>query len=305
MSIAVAGDQRLDQALRYCRDVTRARARNFYYGLKLSPEPQRSALFTMYAWMRRADDLVDLPPGEVLNGQVDALRARLEAFRAATRTALAGHPVDDDLLWVALPSIMGRFQVHAQDLHAMLDGQLDDLSIKRYETFEQLRGYCYNVASTVGLICVGIWGYDDPRARERAVERGIAFQLTNILRDFKQDYDGGRVYLPQEDFARHGLDAATLRRWGEPERCERFVREQVTRAESFYQRSQVLDAMITARCRPTLWAMTQIYHRLLAKIQAAPAQMVGARRIRLGALRKCGIALQARRMTWRPGTARA
>lgn len=286
---------RLEEAFRYCRDITRQRARNFYYGLKLSPEPQRSALYTMYAWMRRADDLVDQAAGQPLDLSVRS-QLRIEAFRAATDAAIAGRPENDDLLWVALAETVHRFGVQVADLHAMLDGQLDDLRVKRYQTFQQLRGYCYNVASTVGLICVHIWGYEDPRARTLAVDRGLAFQLTNILRDFKQDYDTGRVYLPQEDFDRHGLDAAELRQWKNPERCAAFVHEQAERAADHYQRSHELDSLITPCCRPTLWAMTEIYLRLLRKVRAAPHSIVGPKRIRLGALQKGSIALQARRM---------
>ncbi len=239
--------QKVEDAVRHCQAVTRRRARNFYYGLKLTPEPQRSALFVVYAWMRRADDLVDVDTGDA-----EGTRRGIEAFRSATDAALAGRAVDDDPVWIALADMASVFDVDRDAMHAMLDGQIEDLAHPSYDTFDEVRHYCYRVASTVGLVCIGIWGYDDPAARQLAVDRGIAFQLTNILRDFREDYDGGRVYLPGEDFRRHGITPSILRRWADPQPCHRFVEEQVARAKTYYVRSEALDGMIARACRPIL-----------------------------------------------------
>ena len=268
----------VSEALRHCGLVTRRCARNFYYGLKLTPEPQRSALFTLYAWMRRADDLVD----DAESASTQCL-ARIEAFRAATERALLGTGDDDDPLWIALADVADRFDVQRDALYLMLDGQIDDLAGRHYETFEQVREYCYRVASSVGLLCINIWGFDDPNAPACAVDRGIAFQLTNMLRDYREDYDAGRIYLPAEDFAQHGLAPEELRDWSDPPRCAHFVRAQAVRARSFYDRSAPLDQMITPSCRPALWAMTAIYGSLLGKIEDEPSQIITRRRVRLGA----------------------
>ena len=278
------------EALRYCEQITWRRARNFYHGLKLAPEPKRSALFVIYAWMRRADDLVD----DDDDGESGLLRRRIDAFRAATDEALAGRADGRDPLWVALREIAATFELRPETFHAMLEGQIDDVAGRRYGTFEEVREYCYRVASTVGLICITIWGYRDPAARDLAVDRGIAFQLTNILRDYKQDYDAGRVYLPEEDFRRHGLDPEKLRNWMEPERCSCLVQDQAARAAGYYRRSEPLDGMITASCRPALWAMTTIYRGLLERIQRDPSRIVGRRRLRLNGLHKGAIVLKAR-----------
>ncbi|UCD75197.1 MAG: phytoene/squalene synthase family protein [Phycisphaerales bacterium] len=277
-------------ALRYCREVTRRRARNFYYGLKLLPEPQRSALYAVYAWMRRADDLVDetgIDPQEA--------HRRIEDLRRSTVEALAGRARSDDYVLVGLKEVQSRFDVPIEHFHEMLDGQLDDLTGRTYQTFDELREYCRRVASSVGIICISIWGYDDDRAPELAVDRGIALQLTNILRDFAEDHDAGRVYLPAEDFHRHELETSALRRWRDPQRCGVFLRKQIDRAESFYVRSAPLDELINPTCRPTLWAMTTIYHRLLGKISRRPARLMSGRRVSLSPLEKCVIVLQARR----------
>jgi len=280
----------ISQALRYCGEITKKRARNFYYGLKLAPQPQRSALFTIYAWMRCADDLVD----DVSDDSRQCME-QVETFRANTDAALAGNEVDDDdPIWVALADVAQRFDVQPQFLHAMLDGQIDDLAGRQYESFKQLHEYCYRVASSVGLVCISIWGYTDQAAPELAIDRGIAFQLTNILRDYKEDYDVGRIYLPAEDFAAAKLSPQQLRDWSEPDKCRQFIDAQVQRAKSYYDRSKALDQMITPSCRPALWAMTTIYRSLLRKIQQQPAQIIESKRVRLGAWHKGIIAFRAK-----------
>ena len=277
------------KVVQHCRAITRRRARNFYYGLKLLPEPRRTALYAMYAWMRKADDLVD---NKTLSAEQK--QAQLAAFREMTDRAIAGDVPDDDPMWAGIAFVAERFQLHPENMHAMLDGQLEDVAEPTFETFQALQQYCYKVASTVGLVCIEIWGYRDPAARELAIERGIAFQLTNILRDLREDIDNDRLYLPQEDFAACDLTPAKLRQWAEPQQCRDFLLMQVSRAESFYERSADLDSLITPECRPTLWAMTTIYRSLLEKIKADPALVVAPQRIRLSALRKASIAVQAR-----------
>lgn len=275
--------------LEYCRDITRRRARNFYYGLKLLPEPRRSALYAMYAWMRKADDLVDnddLKP--------DEKRQQIADFRRDTEAAMRGDQPNDDPVWPAITFVTQRFALEPAHLHAMLDGQLEDVSDRSFTTFDELREYCYKVASTVGLVCIEIWGYDDPAARELAIDRGIAFQLTNILRDFREDIDNERLYLPRNEFDQHGLDVQTLKQWSKPAQCEAFVRMHIERAESFYERSTPLDRMISAECRPTLWAMTTIYRSLLDKLKADPSQLAAKKRLRLSAMQKAVIAVQAK-----------
>lgn len=178
----------------------------------------------------------------------------------------------------------------------MLDGQLADVGTVRHEDWESLRAFCYRVASTVGLVCIRIWGYEGGDAPALAIDRGIAFQLTNILRDFREDYDRDRVYLPLDELRRMELTPADLRDWTKPDLCAEFVRAQCRRAEQFYVRSAPLDRMIVPGCRPTLWAMTEIYHGLLARIAERPESVARERRIRLSSVRKAWIAFRAGRM---------
>jgi phytoene synthase len=290
--LTIGKTQNPGQALRYCRGITRRRARNFYWGLKLLPEPQRSALYAVYAWMRRADDIVDDA------ADVPAARREIARFRAATVSAFSGGVDGGDPVLLALHDIASRFRLGIEHFHAGLDGQLDDLNGRRYETFEDLQEYCRRVASSVGQICIEIWGYDGTDAPAQADDRGVAFQLTNILRDVVEDARAGRVYLPAEDFARYDLTPRDLLAWSPPDRCRAFLAEQIARAEFFYRRSAPLDDAISASCRPTLWAMTTIYHRLLEKMSRNPAQLVRGPRIRLSTMRKGTIAVRAR---WRSG----
>lgn len=279
----------LRSAIEHCRQVCHSHARNFYYGLKLSPEPQRSALYVLYAWMRMADDLAD---GAMATDR-DAARKRIETFRESTRQSLNGASASNEPIWMALSYVAEQYGLHAKPFHDMLDGQLDDLERNTYNTFSELHNYCERVASTVGLLCVEVWGYEDASARDLATSRGIAFQLTNIIRDYAQDFDTGRVYFPREDYSRFNLTPEELRHWSKPRVCAAFMHHQVERAESFYQQSSRLDDLITPAFRPTLWAMTAIYHALLMKIAADPAKAM-TRRVRLSAWYKASIALRAR-----------
>ena len=274
-----------------CERITRERARNFYYGLKLTPEPQRSAMFVIYAWMRAADDLADAEAFEP-----DERVRRIAAFRAATDEALAGRAPDPSPVWRGLAWVAQRHQLSARDFHDMLDGQLSDVGTPSYETWDQLRAFCYRVASTVGLVCIRVWGYHDPEAPALAIDRGIAFQITNILRDYREDYELGRVYLPAAEFRAMDLTPQDLRHWTRPGQCAEFTRAQCDRAEHFYARSAALERMITPGCVPTLWAMSEIYHGLLHRIRANPAAIASNRRVRLSGLRKAWIALRAKHM---------
>jgi len=306
---SVATEAALRRAYDACEAITRRRARNFWYGLRLTPEPARGAMYAIYAWMRQADDLADadadaletvgaaMPDAAVRRTRIEQLRERTirlfrgEACSAQDRT---------DPVWTAMADVVRRHRLEFAPFSAMLDGQIEDIDGRAYRTFDDVRGFCERVASTVGVVCVRIWGVADPStldtALELAVDRGVAFQLTNILRDVREDRRRGRVYLPGDELAAHGLDADALLRWEPAPTCRAFVLEQVARAESLYRRSAPLEALITPTCRPTLWAMTSIYHGILERIASRPERIVGRRRVRLSSITKAMIALRARRM---------
>jgi 15-cis-phytoene synthase len=281
----------LEASRNYCRRVAREQARNFYHGMKLVPEPKKSAMYALYAWMRQADDLADEP------GELTAKQRALEEFRRETHLAIA--PTSQErpqlpagIIWPAFRQMAMTHAVPAAYFDAMIDGQLLDQSKTRYRTFEELYDYCYNVASVVGLSCVQIWGSDgDAQTRKLAEWRGIAFQLTNILRDVLEDAQRGRVYLPAEDFDLFELNPSMFT-LGKPEQIAPGLEKVAQRAHEYYEKSAALDARVHRDGRPCLWAMTQIYRGLLDKIRRDPP-IVLRQRVRLSPLRKAWIALGA------------
>lgn len=301
---AVSSTGELGAAYAACARVVRSRARNFYYGLRLTPEPRRSAIYSVYAWMRAADDAVDAPVS------IDERRAALAAFAANTERLLHREPVEStEPFWLALGATISHYPVPARVFRDMLAGLEDDLSARPVMTEADLERYCYRVASTAGLACLSIWGLragvDREHAERLAIQRGQAFQRTNILRDFAQDHDDSppRVYLPAEAFSRHGITPDSLRAWSDPARCTALVREQAALARTHYDKSAELESLVSADCAPTLWAMTRIYSGLLSLIEAEPARIVGPHRVRLSSASKAAIALRAawgaRRGWWR------
>ena len=288
----------IDAAMQHCRDITRARARNFYYGLKLLPEPKRSSLYAIYAWMRRADDIIDDSDGRELT------RIELDRFSETTIEALEGRCDADDPLWIAFTETARTFKLDAAPFLDMLEGQRADLDERSIVTSEDLFTYCRQVASTVGLVCIQVWGYDDSAAPSLAVDRGIAFQLTNILRDIREDVELDRCYIPDQQLKDAGMTPDDLVSWRPADRAESIIEGWIATARSHYERSAPLEEMIDPACRPTLWAMTTIYRELLERIAKDPHRIVEDRRVRLNAIHKTSIALRAKWMARSAGPAK-
>ncbi|TVQ78715.1 MAG: phytoene/squalene synthase family protein [Phycisphaeraceae bacterium] len=301
-------DQEAESAFAWCRDVTRREARNFYYGLRLTPEPKRSAIFAVYAWMRAADDIVD---DEDVSRE--KRRETLDQFRSCTDAVFSALPVEPDAtrawdprLWQAFRAAVEAYRLDPADFHDVFTGLTDDIETDsdgttplapRYRTREELEAYCYSVASTVGLICVRIWGVqegaDFDEVRTLAIRRGLAFQLTNILRDLAEDFAIRRVYIPGEVFDEHGLTPEDLVAWRHPERCEALVHDVGAWARRSYEGSQSLERMLHPESVPAMWAMTRIYSDLLEVILRDPSRLFSGQRIRLAGYQKAAIGLRA------------
>lgn len=294
LALAGATPEELDAAFAYCRMVTRARARNFYYGLRLTPEPRRSAIFAIYTWMRGADDAVDDA------GTHEERKARLVEYQRTTDEVLRGERKAASLgpHWLAFAATVASYPVDRAIFRDMIEGLAADLSAADFQTEAELSRYCYCVAGTAGLACLSIWGLrpgvDAQHAHQLAVHRGEAFQRTNILRDFAQDFDEHprRIYLPVECWRAHALAHEDLRNWRDAARCEALLREQIAIARSHYAASANLETMIDPDCAPTLWAMSRIYSGLLDRIEGDPRRII-SKRIRLPAVQKASIALGA------------
>jgi phytoene synthase len=263
----------LRQAYAICRAIARQQAKNFYYAFVALPRPRRNAICAIYAFMRKADDLADdetVPMAE--------RRAGLNAWLAGWRAASAGGPTSDPV-FVAVRDAVVRFQIPLTLLDELVAGVTMDLDSVHgdapdtYATFDDLYRYCYLVASVVGLVCIRIFGYSDPRAEKLAEETGIAFQLTNILRDVAEDAERNRVYLPLEDLRAHGvgLDSLLKRAKGTgPSAAERALLQEIgQRAEKYYRSADALMPLIDKKSRPALGVLVEIYHALLKRIEAA------------------------------------
>jgi len=263
----------LDEAYATCRAIAKREAKNFYYAFVALPEPRRNAICAIYAFMRKADDLSD---DESLSRE--DRRRNLEQWQSAWHNAAAGASTDDPV-FIAVRDAIQRYSIPLSLLDELIAGTTSDLKANpndapdTYATFADLYRYCYLVASVVGLVCIRIFGYTDPAAEKLAEETGVAFQLTNILRDVAEDAERGRVYLPLEDLAAQNvtLDSMLHRTAGTPPTPnERALLAEIgRRAETYYASADKLLPLINRESRPALWVLVSIYHALLRRIQRA------------------------------------
>ncbi|MEO1583108.1 MAG: phytoene/squalene synthase family protein [Planctomycetota bacterium] len=284
----------LSAAYESCRRITSERAKSFYLGLRLAPEPKRSSLYALYAWNRLGDDIADDP-----SIPIETRRMDLSLFADRTSAACAGSPPDDEPVWKALSDTAARYPIDPQWLTDMIDGLRSDLDSIDFTTEGELRSYCDRVAGSVGRCCVAIWGVrresDIERAVDLASRLGFAFQMTNVLRDVGEDasLDPRRCYLPQAWLDDAGLSLEALLAWRDPVRCETVIRRGVGLARDAYRAGVELGPLISPRCRPTLWAMTRVYERTLDLIEADPSRAVRRAHVRPGRSTVLGIAAKA------------
>ncbi len=242
-----------------CNRIARASKSSFYlafYGLR---KEKRNALCALYAFMRLIDDVSDEP------GDLESKRQGLARWRGMLDDGVDGRTAGHAVL-PALGDTISRFGIPTRYFHDLILGAEMDLTVTRYATFDRLAEYCYRVAGTVGLTCIHVFGFEDPKAPDLAERLGLAFQLTNIIRDVRSDYEMGRVYLPQEDLARFGISEAEL---GGPvtEKMRELLEFEADRAWRLYAEGAPLVKMIHADSRATLWALVRTYSTLLARIE--------------------------------------
>ncbi len=283
----------VERSLEYCEAVVRAQARNFWFGLCLTPRPRRDALYALYAWMREADDLVD-EPGATLE--------RFEAFVHQSRRVISGVATGAEIRamgggWPAFAWMVRHFGIKSQWLEDMLAGLGGDFSHRSFESCEEFSRYCYRVAGTVGMCCTSIWGVRAGRDRAEALRaadhRGRAFQLINVLRDVGTDARhacGPRVYIPRCRLAKHALNGDDLVAWRHPERCVALVHDLGREAMHEMRLSSSLGESISPDCERVLGAMTEIYTRILSMVQDEPRRCLDAPPASLSTRRKLTIA---------------
>lgn len=289
MSAAAASVLRsipVEQSYRYCRDIARKRAKNFYYSFLLLEKPQRDAMCAIYAFMRQCDDLSDDPAANKAK-----LPEAVALWRLELNRALEGH-VEDNPIWPAFHDTVQRYSIPHRFFHEMIDGITSDLEPRQIQTYDELYRYCYQVASVVGLTVVHIFGFQSVKALLLAEKCGIAFQLTNILRDVREDGLLDRVYLPLEDLQRFNVPVEQLRSGKEDDRFRELMRFEAARARQCYEQSAPLMELIDPKSRRSLWALRGIYFRLLSLIERANYSVL-SRRINVPARTKIGLLLRA------------
>ena len=269
----------VDAAYEHCREITRAAARNFYYGFVLLPNPRRAAIYAAYAFARRADDAVDE------EGQLDDKLAAVTELRRELDTVYAGTSDPDDEVLVALADTVTRFDVPRAHLEALLDGVAMDLTETRYPTFDALKVYCDRVAGAVGLISLHIFGFTEPGARAHAADLGVGMQIVNIMRDVAEDAERDRIYLPQDEMARHGVTDDDILAGRMTENLRALLRDQGIRAREYFASGDLLLPMLDRRARACVAMLGGLYEAILDEITARDFD-VFAERVSLSTTKK-------------------
>ncbi len=273
----------LTRSYAYCERLARREAGNFYPAFRVLPRAQRQSMCALYAFLRITDDLSDHPgtPAEKWGPLLD--------WRRRFEQALAGnysHP-----LHPAFHHAVRQHHIPPGYFHDVMDGVEMDLNGVTYSTFADLYGYCYRVASAVGLACIHIWGFEDVSARNYAESAGIAFQLTNVLRDLGEDAARGRIYLPREELERFGYPAEKLCRGERDESFRALMRFQIKRAREFYEAASPLASLLPPAGRAVFLVMSRTYRGLLDAIEQRDYDVFNCR-IRLSNWRKLGLVMQ-------------
>jgi len=265
-------NSQLAHAYAVCRGIARRSAKNFYYGFVVLPSDKRNAFCAVYSFMRHADDIAD----DTLLETHDK-RARMSEWLESAKAVFAGKPTDDPVL-MAVADAQAKFKIPVELFEKLVHGTSMDLNIQGSadspavvcHTFEDLRHYCYFVASVVGLVCIRIFGYEDSKAELLAEDCGLAFQLTNIIRDVKEDAAMGRIYLPADDLERFQVppEQLSLPHLGDPNKPElkQVLAFEAERARKYYGSAKWLMELVDVDSRAALWVLVEIYSRLLNKI---------------------------------------
>lgn len=273
----------------WCEQVARKQARNFYPAFRFLPPPQRRAMCALYAFLRVSDDLADE------TGEVEAKRRTLVRWREQLHEMMAGeysHP-----LHPAFHDTIRRYDMPVAHLDAAIKGVAMDLDRTEYQTFAELKDYCYHVASVVGLSCLHIWEAASAAAVQPAISAGIAFQMTNILRDLREDAERQRIYLPCEDLERFGYGAEELRQGILNDCFRELMRFQVDRTRGYYDEARTLLPLLPPAGRAVFQMMMQTYRALLEEIVQRNFD-VFRERVRIPGWRKLGLALRAIPARW-------
>jgi len=249
----------LEQAYTFCENVTKRNAKNFYYAFRTLPHDKRQAIYTVYAFCRYCDDLADnMQPVEDRDRKLYQIKREIQSIYQSE---------SDSLTLTALADVSRNFGIPNSYFIELVDGMLLDVHFKRINTFQELYNYCYKVSSIVGLICIEIFGYNSPKAKKYAVDLGIAMQLTNILRDVKEDSKLNRIYLPCEEIREYGYSDKALMSGERSISFKRLMNFQVVRAREYFNNASYLIPLLSPETRPCVTVLYEIYNTILDRIE--------------------------------------
>ena len=251
----------LEQSYAHCEFVAKTQAKNFYYSFLTLPPDKKAAMCAIYAFMRYSDDVSDEVAADMTKAE------EMRDWRIALDKAFSGDYGNSQILPAFHDTVL-KYKIPANFFRELIDGTEMDLTKKRYANFAELHQYCYRVASIVGFVCIHVWGFDDAdgAALKYSEDCGLAFQLTNILRDVKEDAERDRIYLPQEDLEKFGVSEEELKAGVMNENFRALMRFETERAVSYYSEAKKLFPLVHAPGRPTLLIMMQIYRGILDNI---------------------------------------
>jgi phytoene synthase len=261
----------LQEAYKYCRSVTRTEAKNFYYAFLTLPKNKRNAIYVIYAFCRYCDDAVDSEAS-----QYDKIQTLHKLRESLTNYGISFGPV-----FLALHDVIKRFGIPLEYFESLITGMEMDLVTVRYQDFVELHKYCYRAASTVGLMCIYIFGFSDPRAEKHAIDLGLAMQLTNICRDVREDLTLGRVYLPLDEMDRFGCSVEELGTGAITPAFNALMRFQVARARRYFESGLMILKYLDRNSRLCPSVLGSLYIALLDQMEQVDYDVISYR-VRLG-----------------------
>ncbi len=278
-------DNLVENSYRYCETVAQREAKNFYYSFRVLPAEKRKAMCAIYSFMRYCDDAVDEPVS--LEEKQQSIQKCREEF-----VSLISGKMPENPIMPALGDTLQKYKIPETYFHELMDGMEMDISIDRYETFEDLYQYCYRAASVVGLVTLHVFGFQNREALQYGEYCGIALQLTNIIRDIPEDLSRGRIYIPREDLKRFQVTEQMLKEGQLKGPLSELLKFESDRAYEYYHRAEPLIPLVDKKSQACLVAMVRIYRSLLDKIVSLHYDIF-TQRIRISSCRKLAIGLKA------------
>ncbi|MBS3787424.1 phytoene/squalene synthase family protein [Candidatus Bipolaricaulota bacterium] len=261
----------------YCKRITKERAKNFYWAILTLPKDKRTAVYTIYTFARRCDDIADS------SWELSKKQESLERERKKLKSLYNGERLGK--LYKALGDTVEKYDIPRTYFEQLIRGVEMDLTKTRYSTFKDLKVYCFRVASVVGLALIEIFGYDDYKAKKHAIDLGLGMQLTNIIRDVAEDYNRGRIYVPEEDLKKFHCDFSEINANGANNQFKELMDYEAARARGFFRSGKKLFAYLSPRNRACPAGLYGVYNKLLDKMEASGWQ-IWNQRTRLNTVRK-------------------